>query len=59
MHENILLMYQKISILINGFWDNGDQGNYAYVTWQPFLGIILSQVSIFRNNSPYCISACI
>ena len=38
VHENILLMYQKISILITGFCDSGDQGNYATLHGNPFWG---------------------
>ena len=38
VHENILLMYQKISILITGFCDSGDQGNYATLLGSPFWG---------------------
>ena len=36
--ENILLMYQKISILITGFCDSGDQRNYATLYGIPFWG---------------------
>ena len=43
VHENILSMYQKISILITGFCDSGDQGNYA----------TLYMAALFRDN-PVC-----
>lgn len=38
VHQNILLMYQKISILITSFFDSGDQGNYATLHGSPFWG---------------------
>ena len=38
VNENILLMFQKISILIAGFCDSGDQRNYATLHGSTFWG---------------------